>query len=621
MIHRSDIYHIILQFFLVFSLSALTAATVPAQEDNRKNATETAPSENGSREPQADIVPAAENGDAETQREAGDAFYYGRGTETDGAKALACFLKAARGGNVYSARMAGEIFSTGAAGEKDTAEAVYWLKKAAEAGDSEAAYRLGSIYFHGGDPEAEKWLLEAAEKGYGEDTALLLGNIYYSRAEAGDEKAYKTAADWFLKGAEAGNTEAQYRAGLLYEAGKGVAADYGKATEMFEAAAGKNHADALSWLADIYAEGKDGKAADRQKAEELYAKAAGLGNTYAMYRLAGIYYGGGGDTEGCTKALPLYVQASAAGLPEAEYRLAVLFKNGECGLRANGGYAVKLLKEAASSGNGDALSGLKEEAGKGKTDAIKALISLYGTKYVDRDGILKLVAGYNSSLDYLRISTDTPSMPSVADCSGLETLRDSGEKKDRILLGYMYSEGKCAERDYKKAEELLRPEADGGDPEAQYILGNIYLNTAAADNAGKATEMYFKSAGAGNPFAQFFIGRLYYTGNIMPKDPAAAALWYKRAAARGLTDAQMNLAGMYLNGEGIKADAGKAVFWYRKAAEKGNKNAVQNLEGIAEKGNYDARAALCGIFGYGEAGTAADAGKADACLKKLAAGR
>ena len=107
----------------------------------------------------------------------------------------------------------------------------------------------------------------------------------------------------------------------------------------------------------------------------------------------------------------------------------------------------------------------------------------------------------------------------------------------------------------------------------------------------------------------------------MPKDPAAAALWYKRAAARGLTDAQMNLAGMYLNGEGIKADAGKAVFWYRKAAEKGNKNAVQNLEGIAEKGNYDARAALCGIFGYGEAGTAADAGKADACLKKLAAGR
>lgn len=95
-------------------------------------------------------------------------------------------------------------------------KAICMWKKAAALGDINARYNLGYMY----------------EKGYGTDV----------------NKA--TAFNWYLKSAEQGDADSQYKCGVSYFAGKGaVTRDMDKAISWFEKSAAQGNVDSKSVLA------------------------------------------------------------------------------------------------------------------------------------------------------------------------------------------------------------------------------------------------------------------------------------------------------------------------------------------------------------------------------------
>ena len=76
------------------------------------------------------------------------------------------------------------------------------------------------------------------------------------------------------------------------------------------------------------------------------------------------------------------------------------------------------------------------------------------------------------------------------------------------------------------------------------------------------------SAEAGDPEAQFILGGLYLTGVGVPPDAAEAVAWYRRAAEQGHATAQSNLGAMYAEGRGVPPDAVEAHMWLTIAASR-----------------------------------------------------
>ena len=84
--------------------------------------------------------------------------------------------------------------------------------------------------------------------------------------------------------------------------------------------------------------------------------------------------------------------------------------------------------------------------------------------------------------------------------------------------------------DYKTALRVWLPAAEGGDPEAQNAVGEIF-------ERGLGTE----------------------------PNEELAAVWYRRAAEQGDKAAQVNLATLYETGRGVPQSQVTALNWYRKA--------------------------------------------------------
>ena len=131
--------------------------------------------------------------------------------------------------------------------------------------------------------------------------------------------------------------------------------------------------------------------------------------------------------------------------------------------------------------------------------------------------------------------------------------------------------------DYRKAVEEWRPLAVGGDPVAQYNLGQAYklgrgvpvdpqmaeswfrkaalqglaqgednygLALFQADRKAEALPWLEKSAGRGEPRAQLVLGTMLFNGDAVPRDYPRAYALMTRAAAQGLPSAAQTLAQM-----------------------------------------------------------------------------
>jgi hypothetical protein len=123
--------------------------------------------------------------------------------------------------------------------------------------------------------------------------------------------------------AEAGDAEAAFGLGLMYDQGRQVQQDLAMALAWYRRAAELGHARGALNVAVMYDSGK-GVAADRAEAAYWYDVAAQRGSPWAQYNLALHYQHGDGVPRDIPRAIALYRAAAANGITAARDRLALL---------------------------------------------------------------------------------------------------------------------------------------------------------------------------------------------------------------------------------------------------------------------------------------------------------
>ncbi len=150
----------------------------------------------------------------------------------------------------------------------------------------------------------------------------------------------------------------------------------------------------------------------------------------------------------------------------------------------------------------------------------------------------------------------------------LRPLAEQGHAEAQYLLGYMYYKGRGVGQDGAATVQWLRKAAEQGDVKAQYLLGYIYYKgQGIGQDDEKAAKWLRKAAEQGDAKAQFYLGEMYYKGKIVEQDGEEAVKWVYKAAEQGLNRAQYLLGEMYYKGKGVSKDNEEAVKWVRKAAE------------------------------------------------------
>lgn len=160
------------------------------------------------------------------------------------------------------------------------------------------------------------------------------------------------------------------------------------------------------------------------------------------------------------------------------------------------------------------------------------------------------------------------------------------EKEAQEKSGILYREGmklysaaltdeevKLGKEKLKKAAELgsrlakeavINIEAEEGEPNAQCLMGELYLYGGEGKKKDKESAfMWFaKSARQKHPKATFYLGQYAQNGWNGPEDPEQAKLLYTRAAEFGDPGGMLYAANMYLE----NGDSAKAGEYFEKAA-------------------------------------------------------
>jgi len=146
--------------------------------------------------------------------------------------------------------------------------------------------------------------------------------------------------------ASAGFSDAQYDLGMhFYKGIGGVSVCIATATKWLLAASEQNHADALLWLGEIYADSE--KVELRQQVRSMYVSAALHGNVEAQWRLSCLY----ANDEDDTMAMRWLEKAAECGHKDAQLELAEACRVGMYRYRADLEKAAIWYAKAAAQGS------------------------------------------------------------------------------------------------------------------------------------------------------------------------------------------------------------------------------------------------------------------------------
>lgn len=137
------------------------------------------------------------------------------------------------------------------------------------------------------------------------------------------------------------------------------------------------------------------------------------------------------------------------------------------------------------------------------------------------------------------------------------------------------------EKKYSESRRIFDALAQGGDAQAQFMMGTIYeQGLGVPKDLAAAARWYRKSAEAGNASAQYNLGIFHQFGKGVEKDPAEAARLLRLAAEQGHGRAQNNLSTFYFTGIGVPRDPAEAWKWLTLSADglkgKGREIALEN---------------------------------------------
>lgn len=157
------------------------------------------------------ILPIAERGNAEAQTSVAEAYFHGRGVETNRAEAVRWYMRAANAGYAPAQASLGLCAFRGWGCQKDVDKAVMWYGRAASQGDPSAMSDLAFFYLHGigverDEAEGFRLALEAAQLGCAPAQTIVAECYLDGR---GVEQDVERAETWLYRAARLGNKRAK----------------------------------------------------------------------------------------------------------------------------------------------------------------------------------------------------------------------------------------------------------------------------------------------------------------------------------------------------------------------------------------------------------------------------
>lgn len=439
----------------------------------------------------------------------GKMYYSGKGTEKNMEKAFQAFE-----GNTstYAVYTLGLMYKNGDWVEKNPERAFAYLKKAAEGGMPYAAYEVAKMY----------------EEGLGTKMDLGKAEKSYKIALSGFEKFLKSSPDDRLF----------YRVGMMCEFGKGTETDKEKAIEHYERAAFLGNIQAHISLARIYLEeekiekiklavtylekaclSNDSRVQyelgklylmeipeiqDYEKGITYLREAAEQENVYASYQLGKFYLKGPEEYRDYEKGIGYLRKAIEQNNEYAKYTLGTFYVTGPEEYQ-NYEEGIAYLQEAAEQENVYA----KYQLGKFYLMAEPG----YKNEELAEFYLLSVIDMDNAAAKYLlgNLYSDRDSKkydPQKAEMYFKEVIGGENHYSEyaQLKLGRLYQDKNSSLYDRKKAIECLKPLAERDNPEANLMMGVIYLQGKRSKSDMKTAREYFKRAEMfENEYAKEFI--------------------------------------------------------------------------------------------------------------------
>ena len=165
----------------------------------------------------------------------------------------------------------------------------------------------------------------------------------------------------------------------------------------------------------------------------------------------------------------------------------------------------------------------------------------------------------------------------------LRTEACAGNPEAQFVLGDVLGEMYYEDMEYDEALKWYRDAAGQEHAGAQFLLGNQHEDEG---DYAAAIAWYHRAAVQGHVDAQFKIGNFYHKGMPPPHEEAAEE-WLRKAAVQGHVEAQFVLGAIFAfgYGDGLTVDGDEAVKWLRKAAHRGHVEARFTLGQIYSRGD------------------------------------
>jgi len=133
----------------------------------------------------------------------------------------------------------------------------------------------------------------------------------------------------------------------------------------------------------------------------------------------------------------------------------------------------------------------------------------------------------------------------------------------------------------KEAAGYFRSAAEAGDPEAQSLLGRMYLDGEGVEQSDKKAFKWISlAAEQDEPYALDYLGYMHYEGKGTEQSFEKALDCFVRSAEEGNPEGAFNAASMYLQGESTDIDLSKAEEYFLMAADSGDPMALTELAKI-----------------------------------------
>lgn len=282
---------------------------------------------------------------------------------------------------------------------------------------------------------------------------------------------YAGALPLFRQAAETGDGLAMSYLGLMNENGLGgLPKNMAQAGEWYRQGATAGNSLAMCKLASMIEEGMGGMPRNLIQAREWYLKAAVAGNAVAMSRMGFMCQEGIGiPVASDPQALVWYQKGAAAGDALAMSRVGYMYHLGKAGLKQDYVQSLEWARRSAAGGNARGMNNL-------------GILYENGLGGLTKD-LAQAVEWYRKAMESQVDSRGTrstifPDDPS-REIAWYVRACNAGAVTAALCLGNCYADGRGVPKDLRRAVELYRRAAGGGNPEAA-------LKLVALTNGSKA---------------------------------------------------------------------------------------------------------------------------------------